>query len=193
MCGKLWPIVATILPGDQIRLACVHRQGRAWKVVTLIICHILLLLLKCDHFQRINKMCTGSRSWLLFCAPERWQSHCSVYRAAELEHILCTASWSQVAKCVPIHSLNITTPASYNPQAPVKRDQSAETRWCNVSSVVQGEERDQFQFHYCWPFSDSAPFGILNNDFIAWNNWASQHHCQWELKFSADTLIAGLK
>ena len=109
MCGKLWPIVATILPGDQIRLACVHRQGRAWKVVTLIICHILLLLLKCDHFQRINKMCTGSRSWLLFCAPERWQSHCSVYRAAELEHILCTASWSQVAKCVPIHSLNITT------------------------------------------------------------------------------------
>ena len=112
MCGKLWPIVATILPGDQIRLACVHRQGRAWKVVTLIICHILLLLLKCDHFQRINKMCTGSRSWLLFCAPERWQSHCSVYRAAELEHILCTASWSQVAKCVPIHSLNITTGVS---------------------------------------------------------------------------------
>ena len=114
MCGKLWPIVATILPGDQIRLACVHRQGRAWKVVTLIICHILLLLLKCDHFQRINKMCTGSRSWLLFCAPERWQSHCSVYRAAELEHILCTASWSQVAKCVPIHSLNITTHAPTN-------------------------------------------------------------------------------
>ena len=32
-----------------------------------------------------------------------------MYRAAELEHILCTASWSQVAKCVPIHSLNITT------------------------------------------------------------------------------------
>ena len=32
-----------------------------------------------------------------------------MYRVAELEHILCTASWSQVAKCVPIHSLNITT------------------------------------------------------------------------------------
>ena len=32
-----------------------------------------------------------------------------MYRVAERAHILCTASWSQVAKCVPIHSLNITT------------------------------------------------------------------------------------
>ena len=43
------------------------------------------------------------------CVPGRGKRIKSVYRVAERAHILCTASWSQVAKCVPIHSLNITT------------------------------------------------------------------------------------
>ena len=46
--------------------------------------------------------------------PGRGKRIKSVYRVAELAHILCTASWSQVAKCVPIfcvpiHSKNTTT------------------------------------------------------------------------------------
>ena len=46
---------------------------------------------------------------ILKCVPGRGKRIKSVYRVAERAHILCTASWSQVAKCVPIHSLNITT------------------------------------------------------------------------------------
>ena len=80
------------------------------------------------------------------------------------------------------------TPASCIPRASAKRDQLAEMWWCNV---VQREERDQFQFHY-WPISDSASFGIINNDSIAWNNWASQNHCQWVLIFFAHTSIVVL-